>query len=93
MYWVYILECENGILYVGETCRLFRRLWEHLDGVGCLNTILNRPKKILAIYNVNRLGKFLEYNDKIVNNDYNLGYNIYFNRGGILENFNNDNSV
>ena len=88
MYWVYILECENNYFYVGETRRLYRRFWEHLNGEGGINTSIYRPKSIVAIYPVNRLGKFLYYNQKVISNDYNLHYNIYFNRGGILEGFN-----
>jgi hypothetical protein len=90
MRWVYILQCENGYFYVGETTRLYRRVWEHQDGVGGLNTSLYPPINIVAIYPVNRLGKFFDYTNKVNNNDYDLNYNIYFNRGGIIENFNNE---
>ena len=36
-----------------------------------------------------RMGKFFEYVRKMQKCDYNLGYNIFYNRGGILETFNN----
>ena len=90
MRWVYILECDDGYFYVGETSRLYRRMWEHQDGVGGLNTSVHSPENIVAIYPVNRLGKFFEYSHKVCNNDFNLHYNIYFDRGGIIENFNTD---
>ena len=40
MKWVYILQCENDYYYIGETSRLYRRFWEHQDGMGGLNTSL-----------------------------------------------------
>jgi predicted GIY-YIG superfamily endonuclease len=88
MRWVYILQCEGGYFYVGETSRLYRRFWEHNSGLGGLNTSLYPPINILAIYPVHRLGKFFDYIKKVKNNDYQLNYNIYFNRCGIIENFN-----
>ena len=91
MRWVYILECEYGYLYVGETSRLYRRFWEHQNGLGGENTYVYPPINIVAIYPVNRLGKFFDYTKKVRNNDYQLNYNIYFDRGGIFENFNIDN--
>jgi len=90
MKWVYILQCENDYYYIGETSRLHRRFWEHQDGMGGLNTSIYPPINIIAIYPVNRLGKFFDYNTKIDNNDYNTNYNIYFDRGGIIEKFNID---
>ena len=90
MKWVYILQCEGGYFYVGETSRLYRRFWEHQDGLGGLNTSVYPPENIVAIYSVNTLGKFFDYNEKVSNLDYNLNYNIYFDRGGIIENFNID---
>ena len=62
MKWIYILKCENNYYYVGQTSRLFRRFWEHLGGIGGLNTSIYPPENIIAIYRVNRLGKFFDYN-------------------------------
>ena len=82
MHWVYILKCEDDYYYVGETTRLYRRFWEHGEGIGGLNTMLFKPEKIVAIYKVNTLGKFLEYNNNVIdtiNNTYTIynqnGYN------------------
>jgi hypothetical protein len=91
MRWVYILQCDDGYFYIGETSRLYRRFWEHQGGLGGLNTYVNKPKNIIAIYSVNRLGKFFDYTNKVINNDYRLDRNIYFVRGGMIENFNIDN--
>jgi putative endonuclease len=33
-YWVYILSSRSGVLYVGQTNDLERRLIEHREGVG-----------------------------------------------------------
>ena len=38
MHWIYILQCNDGVFYVGETTRLYRRFWEHECGNGGLNT-------------------------------------------------------
>ena len=43
MRWVYILQCEDRYFYVGETSRLYRRFWEHQDGLGGLNTSIYNP--------------------------------------------------
>jgi predicted GIY-YIG superfamily endonuclease len=66
MRWVYILKCEGNNYYVGETKRLYRRFWEHQNGRGCINTITYEPEEIVAIYKVNTICKFLNYN-KYVN--------------------------
>jgi hypothetical protein len=88
MHWIYILQCNDGVFYVGETKRLYRRFWEHECGNGGLNTSIYIPEKIVAIYSVNRLGKFFIYDTKVINNDYTTNYNNYFDRNGIIENFN-----
>lgn len=88
MRWIYILQCRGGVFYVGTTSRLYRRFWEHLGGFGGVNTSTHPPEKIVAVYPVNRLGKFFDYSTKVRTCDYNLGYNIYFDRGGVLEAFN-----
>ena len=62
MHWVYILKCEDNYYYVGETTRLYRRFWEHSSGCGGLNTSLHPPIGVVAIYKVNTMNQFLEYN-------------------------------
>jgi len=71
MHWVYIFECEYNRLYVGETTRLFRRIWEHNRGDGGVNTRVFKPERLAAIYKVQTLGKFQSYDynvDEAVNN-------------------------
>jgi hypothetical protein len=92
MKWVYILKCENEYYYVGETQRLFRRFWEHAEGCGGLNTSIYTPECIVAIYKVNTLGKFFEYNrnviDAINNNNVINNQSIY--DKWLLKKFNDD---
>jgi hypothetical protein len=91
MKWVYILQCEDGYFYVGETSRLYRRFWEHETGKGGLNTSTYIPTKCVSIYSVNRLGKFFRYTENVENNIYGINHNIYFNRSVISENIEDDN--
>ena len=67
MHWIYVLQCENNYIYVGETTRLYRRFWEHYDGNGGANTLEYTPEKIVAIYKVNTICKFLDYNEYVTN--------------------------
>lgn len=46
MWYLYILECEDGSLYTGVTDNLKRRFKEHRSGVAHY-TSYNRPVKIL----------------------------------------------
>lgn len=78
MRWIYILKCEDNTpqedcdpispwcykYYVGQTSRLYRRLSEHSVGNGGSNTFIYNPKEIVALYKVDTLGKFLDYNEK-----------------------------
>jgi len=78
MRWVYILQCQEDYFYVGETSRLYRRFWEHQDGLGGLNTSTFIPEKIVAIYKVDTIGKFFDYNEyvnKIINGIWHENYN------------------
>ena len=92
MKWVYILKCEDDYYYVGETRRLYRRFWEHDKGCGGLNTSIYRPEGIVAIYKVNNLGKFFEYNSNVIDT-INNNYTIYNQKGydkWLLKKFNDD---
>lgn len=90
MKWVYILKCENDYYYVGETSRLYRRFWEHYDGCGGLNTSIFRPECIVAIYKVNNLGKFFEYNRNVINS-ININH-MFYNKTGkwLLKKYNDE---
>lgn len=67
MHWVYILRCEDGFLYVGTTCRLYRRFSEHFGELGgCLSTSTHTPEKIVAIYKASDMSKFEHLNRQLV---------------------------
>ena len=93
MKWIYILECEDNVYYVGTTKRLFRRFWEHNDGNGGMNTSIYRPIEIVAIYKVETICKFIEYNKGVLYDfysDYKLKFfNKFDDENGQLEAENN----
>ncbi len=47
MYYVYILECNDGTLYAGITTDVNRRFQEHSLGKGGAYTRANKAKKLL----------------------------------------------
>jgi len=69
MKWVYILRCKDGLFYVGETKRLYRRIWEHSSGCGGANTSIHCPEAIVAIYKAERMGKFFQIVQRVQNGD------------------------
>jgi len=82
MHWVYILRCEDDYFYVGATSRLYRRFWEHLKGNGGINTYVHSPQQIVAIYKVNVICKFVDYNNyinKILDHNYEIDGSSYAN--------------
>jgi len=46
-FWVYILRCADGTLYVGVTSNLSERLQRHNEGRGCLHTSSRLPVTLL----------------------------------------------
>ena len=76
MRWVYILKCSDDYYYVGETKRLYRRFWEHQEGIGGINTTTYIPEGIVSIYKVSTLGKFFEYNNMVMNKNCNIYYTM-----------------
>lgn len=76
MKWVYIIKCEDDHYYVGTTSRLFKRFREHENGIGGRNTSVYVPEQIVAIYKVDILCKFIEYN-WYVNNIIDHSYDKY----------------
>jgi putative endonuclease len=47
-WWVYVLECEHGVLYTGVAKDVDARFAAHVDGKGAAFTRLNRPVRVLA---------------------------------------------
>jgi len=71
VHWVYVIECEDDYIYVGETTRLFTRFNEHLRSRGGSNTIKHKPVKLIGLYKVNENHSFMKYNNTIKTGEYN----------------------
>ena len=50
--WVYSLECEDQVIYVGQTEQLFTRLNNHYLSKGAKITKIHRPIRLLGLYKV-----------------------------------------
>ena len=67
MHWIYILQCEDDIIYVGETTRLFKRIKQHITGNGGDNTSTWQPESLVALYKVPNVQNFINYNKNVIN--------------------------
>jgi putative endonuclease len=47
-WWLYLLECETGLLYIGIAKDVAGRFEAHRNGTGAMFTRLNRPTRILG---------------------------------------------
>lgn len=47
-WWLYVLECRGGILYIGIAKDVDSRFEAHVKGMGAKFTRLNQPVRILA---------------------------------------------
>jgi putative endonuclease len=47
-WWLYVLECQGGVLYTGIAKDVDARFAAHLSGAGAKFTRTNRPLRILA---------------------------------------------
>jgi putative endonuclease len=47
-WWLYVLECQGGVLYTGIAKDVDARFAAHLNGTGAIFTRLNPPLRILA---------------------------------------------
>ena len=47
-WWLYVLECESGLLYTGIAKDVAARFEAHVSGKGAMFTRLNRPVRILG---------------------------------------------
>lgn len=48
VWFVYLLECQNGRLYTGITPDLAERFRKHVTGKGAMFTRLNKPLRMIA---------------------------------------------
>lgn len=47
-WWLYVLECQGGVLYTGIAKDVDARFEAHVNGTGAIFTRLNRPVRILG---------------------------------------------
>jgi putative endonuclease len=47
-WWLYVLECQGGVLYTGIAKDVDARFKAHVKGTGAVFTRLNRPVRILS---------------------------------------------
>ena len=47
-WWLYVLECEGGVLYTGIAKDVDSRFEAHRSGAGAMFTRLNRPVRVVA---------------------------------------------
>ena len=47
-WWLYLLECESGLLYIGIAKDVEARFEAHRRGTGAMFTRLNKPVRILG---------------------------------------------
>ncbi len=59
MWFIYILQCEDGSLYTGATNDLLRRFTEHKNGKGGSYTRSHKPKKIVYSEKIGAKGEAL----------------------------------
>jgi len=71
VHWVYVLECDDNIIYVGETIHLNTRFIEHLTGKGGGTTSKYKPNKLIGLYRVNENHSFIKYKNTIKIGEYN----------------------
>jgi putative endonuclease len=48
VWWLYVLECQGGVLYTGIAKDVDARFESHLNGTGAMFTRLNRPVRVLS---------------------------------------------
>ncbi len=48
IWWLYVLECQGGVLYTGIAKDVDARFEAHVNGTGAIFTRLNRPVRILG---------------------------------------------
>jgi putative endonuclease len=48
VWWLYVLECQGGVLYTGIAKDVDARFDAHVKGTGAMFTRLNRPVRILS---------------------------------------------
>lgn len=47
-WWLYVLECRGGVLYIGIAKDVNARFEAHVKGTGAMFTRLNRPVRVVS---------------------------------------------
>ena len=83
MHQIYILICNNNIIYVGETTRLYIRLIEHKNGEGSGTRLASefKPYKLMGIYKLIKDG--LTFDCSINKDMYEQGFLMKINLGDL----------
>jgi predicted GIY-YIG superfamily endonuclease len=69
MNWVYVLRSsQTGNIYIGETCRLYRRWREH-DAGKCKTTSQDDYNTVIGLYNVENNITFMKYREDMAKYD------------------------
>lgn len=63
MFWVYVIKCSDGTIYIGQTNDLERRLHEHHVGQ-VRRTKSRRPLTLLKAWKFDTREKAVEYEKK-----------------------------
>ena len=71
VHWIYVLQCEDDYIYIGETIRLYRRFNEHIYKNGAVNTTRHEPHKLIGLYKLGDNYSFYKYRNQIRNGEYN----------------------
>lgn len=66
-YYVYIIECEDGSFYTGQTNDIDRRMNEHRNGVGARYTKHRRPITLRYVEEVDTRDDALDREQQIKN--------------------------
>ena len=54
MRWIYILKCKTGVVYIGETKTLYKRLFQHKRGTGSKTTKKYKPWGLIGLYKLKK---------------------------------------
>lgn len=69
-HWIYVIRSEEfeedeETIYIGQTRRLYRRFFEHMNGKGSVNTSSFESTRLIGIYNVIENEAFEQYHSNI----------------------------
>jgi len=60
------IDDSESVFYIGTSHRLYKRIIEHFNGSGSLNTYIYEPIEVVAIYDAEKMGRFFQYSEKLL---------------------------